>query len=144
LFRADIALALDRASALDEAPQACKDNSSLVGLPFSSRSGPGMFPMRARNDARRGLSPALTGAFNVPPLYDARPFALSPPAGFFPSLRCHAGDLAIYFPLYFAVFFAMFLGCLTNCLPFALPAALALFVAAFSAGVKAFQAAEGR
>ncbi len=92
MFRADIALALDRASALDEAPQACKDNSSLVGLPFSSRSGPGMLPMRARNDARRGLSPALTGAFSVPPFYEARPLAFNPPFGFLPSLRVHAGD----------------------------------------------------
>ena len=94
LLRVDIALALLRASAFDEAPQACKDNSSLVGLPLLSLSGPGMFPMRARKDARRGLSPALTGGFNVPPLYEARPFALSPPAGFLPSLRCHAGVLA--------------------------------------------------
>jgi hypothetical protein len=27
-------------------------------------------------------------------LYEARPFAFSPPAGFLPSLRCHAGVLA--------------------------------------------------
>jgi hypothetical protein len=92
LLRADIALALDRASALDDAPQARNDNSSLVGLPFASRSGPGALPMRARNDARRGLSPAFTGAFKVPPLYEARPMAFNPPAGFLPSLRCHAGD----------------------------------------------------
>ena len=79
LLRADIDLALERASAFDEAPQACKDNSSLVGLPLLSLSGPGMLPMRARNDARRGLSPALTGAFKVPPVYEARPLAFNPP-----------------------------------------------------------------
>ena len=94
LLRVDIALALERASAFDEAPQACKDNSSLVGLPLLSLSGPGMLPMRARKDARRGLSPALTGGFNVPPLYEARPLAFNPPLGFLPSLRCHAGVLA--------------------------------------------------
>jgi hypothetical protein len=76
LLRADIALALERASAFDEAPQACKDNSSLVGLPLLSLSGPGMLPMRARKDARRGLSPALTGGFNVPPLNEARPLCV--------------------------------------------------------------------
>jgi hypothetical protein len=31
-------------------------------------------------------------------LYEARPFALSPPAGFLPSLRCHAGVLATASP----------------------------------------------
>jgi hypothetical protein len=100
LLRADIALALERASAFDEAPQACKDNSSLVGLPLLSLSGPGMLPMRARKDARRGLSPALTGGFNVPPLNEARPLALSPPAGFLPSLRCHAGCFSHGLPSY--------------------------------------------
>ena len=68
LLRADIALALLRASAFEDAPQACNDNSSLVGSPLALRSGPGIFPMRARNDALRGLSPDLTGGFNVPPL----------------------------------------------------------------------------
>ena len=97
LFRAEIALALLRASALLDAPQACNDNSRRVGRPFSSRSGPGMLPIRARNDARRGLSPDFTGGFSVPPLYDARPLALSPPFGFLPSLRCHAGVLATTF-----------------------------------------------
>jgi hypothetical protein len=28
-------------------------------------------------------------------LYEARPLAFKPPFGFLPSLRCHAGDLAI-------------------------------------------------
>ena len=35
------------------------------------------------------------GGFKFPPvalLYDARPLALSPPFGFFPALRCQAGD----------------------------------------------------
>jgi hypothetical protein len=31
-------------------------------------SGPGALPIRARNEARLGLSPDLTGGFNVPPV----------------------------------------------------------------------------
>jgi len=59
--------------------------------------------MRARKLALRGLSPDLTGGLRFEPeaLADARPFALSPPVGDLPSLRCHAGELASYFPLLF-------------------------------------------
>jgi hypothetical protein len=53
--------------------------------------------MRARNDARRGLSPAFTGALRFMPCFfaDALPLALSPPLGFLPALVCQAGDFAI-------------------------------------------------
>ena len=64
-----------------------------------------MPPIRAQNDLRRAadfgdLAACLadTGGFRVPPvcfLYEARPLALSPPAGFLPSLRVHAAVLAI-------------------------------------------------
>lgn len=90
-----MALALALASSLLDAPQAFKDRSSLVGFP-SLRSGPAMFPILAKNEALRGLSPDFTGAFRLPPvsaLYDARPLAFNPPAGFLPSTLCHAGDL---------------------------------------------------
>lgn len=60
--------------------------------------------MRAQNDLRRAAdlgeraaSLRETGGFRVPPvwaLYEARPFALSPPLGFLPSLRVHA---AVFF-----------------------------------------------
>ena len=63
-----------------------------------------MPPMRAQNDLRLAAAfgdffacLADTGGFSVPPvcaLYDARPLALSPPLGFFPSLRCQAAVLA--------------------------------------------------
>ena len=96
LFLAEIAFAFFLASALDDAPQALSDNSNRVGLPLESRSGPRMLPIRARKLARLGLSPDLTGAFSVPPLYEARPFAFNPPFGFLPSLRVHAGDLATF------------------------------------------------
>jgi hypothetical protein len=41
--------------------------------------------------------PSGWGGFKFIPSFfaDARPLAFSPPFGFFPSLRCHAGDLAI-------------------------------------------------
>jgi hypothetical protein len=39
-----------------------------------------------------GLSPGFPG---LAALYEARPLAFKPPFGFLPSLRCHAGDLAI-------------------------------------------------
>ena len=74
-----------------------------VGRPFESFIGPGIPPMRAQKDLRRAaflgdLAAALadTGGLRVPPvwaLYEARPLALSPPAGFLPSLRCHAAVL---------------------------------------------------
>jgi hypothetical protein len=67
LFRSEIALAFARASSLLDAPHAFNANANRVGLPFFS-IGPGIAPIRARNDARRGLSPALTGGFNVPPV----------------------------------------------------------------------------
>ena len=63
--------------------------------------------MRAQNDLRRAAAlgdffawAADTGGFRFMPcaLADARPLALSPPAGFFPSLRCHAGVLATACP----------------------------------------------
>ena len=78
---ADFALA----SAFDDAPQARSDSSNLVGLPFSSRSGPGLPAILARNEARRGLSPDFTGAFRLAPsvrLKKARPAAFNPPFGF--------------------------------------------------------------
>jgi len=41
--------------------------------------------------------PSGWGGFKFIPSFfaDARPLAFKPPFGFFPSLRCHAGDLAI-------------------------------------------------
>ena len=48
LFLLEMAAALDLASALDDAPQACKDNSNLVGSPLGLRSGPGLPAARAR------------------------------------------------------------------------------------------------
>jgi hypothetical protein len=63
--------------------------------------GPAMPPILAQNDLRLAaflgdLAAALadTGGFKVPPvcaLYDARPLAFSPPAGFLPSALVHAG-----------------------------------------------------
>ena len=99
-----MALAFDLASADELAPHALSDNNFLVGLPFESLSGPFDAPILAKKDARLGLSPDLTGAFNVPPvyfLYDARPLAFNPPLGFCPAFLVHAGDffpVAILFP----------------------------------------------
>ena len=93
LFLVEMALALALASSLLDAPQALRDRSSLVGFP-SLYSGPAMFPILAKNEARRGLSPDFTGAFRLPPvsaLYDARPLAFNPPAGFLPSFLLQAG-----------------------------------------------------
>jgi hypothetical protein len=93
LLRFEIAAAFDLASALELAPHAFKLSSKRVGSPLGFFSGPGMLPILAKNDARRGLSPALTGALSVPPvsaLYEALPLAFSPPAGFLPSLRVQA------------------------------------------------------
>ena len=97
LLRLEIALAFDLASALEDAPHACKERSNRVGSPFGLRSGPGILPIRARNEARRGLSPDFTGGFRLCPCAraDARPFSLRPPLGFFPSLRCQAGEVII-------------------------------------------------
>jgi len=81
-----------RASALELAPHFRSANSSLVGLPSLSRSGPLAAPMRDRKDPRRGLSPLLTGGFMLVP---ARPLAFKPPVGLLPSLRVHAGVLDI-------------------------------------------------
>ena len=39
-----------------------------------------------------GFNPGLPG---LAALYEARPLAFKPPEGFLPSLRCHAGVLAI-------------------------------------------------
>ena len=90
-----------------------KARALRVGLPLGFFIGPGMPPMRAQNDLRRAaflgdLAAALadTGGFKVPPvcaLYEARPLAFKPPAGFFPSLRCHAAVLATTPPCYCGV-----------------------------------------
>jgi len=69
--------------------------------------GPGIPPMRAQNDLRRAaflgdLAAALadTGGLRFMPCAraDARPLAFRPPAGFLPSLRCHAGVLGTSAP----------------------------------------------
>lgn len=46
----------------------------------------------------RLLPPSGWGGFKFMPCFlaDARPLAFKPPSGFLPSLRVHAGDLAIY------------------------------------------------
>ena len=64
-----------------------------------------MPPIRAQKDLRRAADLgdfdaclADTGGFKVPPvcvLYEARPLAFKPPAGFLPSLRVHAAVLAM-------------------------------------------------
>jgi len=71
--------------------------SNRVGSP-SLYSGPGILPIRAKNDALRGLSPDLTGGLMFWPAAFrlARPAAFKPPLGFCPSLRVHAGDLAMF------------------------------------------------
>ena len=78
-----------------------------VGFPFGLVAGPGIPPMRAQNDLRRAadlgdLEACLdeTGGFRVPPvwaLYDARPLAFKPPAGFLPSDRVQAAVLGAAF-----------------------------------------------
>jgi hypothetical protein len=68
LFRLEIAAALLFASALELAPHAFKDSANRVGSPFGFAIGPGILPIRARNDDLRGLSPDLTGGFNSPPV----------------------------------------------------------------------------
>ena len=60
--------ALDLASAFDDAPHALSDNNNLVGLPLLSRSGPELPAIRARKDARLGLSPDFTGDFKLEPV----------------------------------------------------------------------------
>ena len=73
------------ASAFEEAPQARRDNSSLVGRPLLSRSGPEFLDIRARKEARRGLSPLFTGGLSFAPvlrLKKARPASFKPPLGF--------------------------------------------------------------
>ena len=55
------------ASAFEFAPHALRESTKRVGRPFSSRSGPRMLPMRAKKDARRGLSPLFTGRFKSLP-----------------------------------------------------------------------------
>ena len=66
-----MAFALARASAFEDAPQACSERSKRVGLPLESLSGPGILPMRAKKLARRGLSPDLTGALRSEPGFSA-------------------------------------------------------------------------
>ena len=94
LLRREIAAAFLLASAFELAPHAFNDNNKRVGSP-SLRSGPGMLPMRARNDARRGLSPLFTGRLRFIPwaLAERLPASFKPPLGFFPALRCQAGVL---------------------------------------------------
>jgi hypothetical protein len=93
LFLFEIAFAFARASALLEAPHACKDLRSLVGLP-SFFSGPGIFPILAKKEARLGLSPFLTGGFKFDPgfsrSYDFRPLSFNPPLGFLPAFFCQS------------------------------------------------------
>jgi len=71
LFLADIAAALVFASAFELAPHAFRLSSNLVGSPFGLRSAPGILPIRARNEARRGLSPDLTGGLRLEPEFSA-------------------------------------------------------------------------
>ena len=73
-----------------------------VGLPLGFVAGPGIPPILAQKDLRRAadlgdLAACLaeTGGLRVPLVYEARPLALSPPAGFLPSLRVHAAVFAI-------------------------------------------------
>ena len=88
-----MAVAFFFASALELAPQARSDKSRRVGSPFLY-SGPGIPPIRAKNDARRGLSPDLTGRFKFMPwaLAERRPASFRPPFGFLPALRVQAGE----------------------------------------------------
>ena len=61
----------------------------------------------AQKESRR-LPPSGWGGFKFIPCFfaEARPFAFKPPFGFLPSLRCHAGVLAIcYFQNGLAVVF---------------------------------------
>jgi hypothetical protein len=60
-------LAFDLASSLLDAPHAFNAKANLVGLPSFS-IGPGILPIRAKKEARRGLSPDFTGAFKLPPV----------------------------------------------------------------------------
>jgi hypothetical protein len=75
-----------------------------VGLPLGFFIGPGIPPILAQKDLRRAADLgdfaacfADTGGLRVPLVYEALPLALRPPLGFFPSLRVHAGVLAITF-----------------------------------------------
>jgi hypothetical protein len=90
-----MALDLALASSFELAPHAFNDKANRVGSPFFS-IGPGILPIRARNDALRGLSPDLTGAFKSMPsaFAEALPLAFKPPSGFFPSLRCQAAVIS--------------------------------------------------
>jgi hypothetical protein len=94
LLISEMRLAFFSASAFEDAPQARRERSKRVGLPSLSFSGPELFPIRARNDALRGLFPDLTGGLRLP-LAEALPLAFRPPLGFFPSFRCQAGVLDI-------------------------------------------------
>jgi hypothetical protein len=61
LFIMEILLPFATASPFDDAPQAFKDLRSGVSVPSFFFVGPGMFPMRCRNAARRPLLPVLSG-----------------------------------------------------------------------------------
>ena len=80
-----------------------KARALRVGFPFSSRIAPCIPPILAQKDLRRfaDLDPAfsfeggvVTAIFNLLPgfsaRYEATPFLLRPPSGFFPALRVHA------------------------------------------------------
>ena len=84
---------------------AFKDNAFRVGFPFSSFIGPGIPDILAQNDVRRLASFSVfgcgAGGFRFIPCFLAlaRPLAFKPPLGFLPSLRVHAGVLAMINPL---------------------------------------------
>jgi hypothetical protein len=80
-------------------------NALRVGLPFASFIGPFTPLMRAQKLLRRaasllpGFTLPVTAILSLLPgfafLYDATPFLFNPPVALFPSLRVHAGVLAI-------------------------------------------------
>jgi hypothetical protein len=65
LFIIEIRLPFATASPFDDAPQAFKDLSSGVSVPSFFFVGPGMFPMRCKNAARRPLLPVLSGGLLI-------------------------------------------------------------------------------
>jgi hypothetical protein len=65
LFIIEIRLPFATASLFDDAPQAFKDLRSGVSVPSFFFVGPGMFPMRCKNAARRPLLPVLSGGLLI-------------------------------------------------------------------------------
>jgi len=67
---------------------------SLAFMPFIRRQNA---TRRFAAAGDRLASPAFTGRLMSRPSARklARPFSFNPPSGFFPSARCHAGDLGI-------------------------------------------------